>query len=1011
MNKKALACLAFAALILTSCGESSTSTTSGGGQTTGSDKTSSPTTSSIDVEPSEAIKKYMNNLKETSKSNHLYVHYYGLTRDVNYYNKYDVWAWPLSPKQGEGYRFDWNGRTTSADRLSASGDAVLDSLGYSTCDIDLMGDYDGGWDAASKKMGGTPMNFRQANSDKLDEKVGIQLVESQTRITGSGFWECEGGNLPVELANFALENTDKSTSYHIFLVKENVQKPTSIPLAADQIVDPFENDDGQNYTYGKSTYNNADWNDKALQPTSNEFLKGGNVLQNGAGVGYQIMVASFADSDGDGFGDIYGIEQKLDYIQGLGVNVLWLTPIQLSDSYHGYDIADYTKVDPKFGSKVSPAAKAAGKVDSTTAMQDYISLLNEAHKRNMAVVMDLVLNHTSTTNEWFINSAQLAEQFRGYYQWGNNKTDSSHINQEKFWYPYGDHVYSYYAKFGSQMPELNYAYVGTRQAVETMAKNWCEIGVDGFRMDAVKHIFLEDETNVASGDTIVKDVSASGDYSSDLTKNVNFWRELNYEVKKAYPNAFFVGENFDGHAYHGAPFYEGFDSLFDFYSYFNLTSVASHEVHGYTNGDKSAGFWGNLGSFLGINGEYGNSNWEDATEAYNPNKELQSGDLAGSVKSFKYNDKWTLRGVMNAYNQYRTGGNKANKTDGYSMINGAFTSNHDIARAINRIAGDSWQNTGLTAQGEVTNESYEVLDTMATLTEITELMLPGCTWIYYGDELGMTGNLGDKAAGDSYSDLTYRQPMKWKQDGKSGDGSFTTGYGVTGSAMNIKWDNINGSTKVASAEDQVKNSSSHYNALANFAKIKSASPTLIRGYYQVKAIEAGSATGKAACAIQRVLGNDTYTYIVNFGNTPLTDNTLPVKNIAARSAYLVDNSGKVVAQYNGKTGTISGNGGAVTATKYSVKVGSNSYYCTKNEHPLDSSFEEWMALGVEAKVGDVLSVYDNENKQEFTPKTLDSASKGFSLQGGKIVCTTAGKYDVYLKLQFNNDQIYIGYAE
>jgi 1,4-alpha-glucan branching enzyme len=99
--------------------------------------------------------------------------------------------------------------------------------------------------------------------------------------------------------------------------------------------------------------------------TSPKFLKGdssSSYLQNGAGVGYQIMVASYADSDGDGFGDIYGIDQKLDYLKNLGVNVLWLTPIQVSDSYHGYDIADYTMVDPKFGSSKSPAAVASGGV-------------------------------------------------------------------------------------------------------------------------------------------------------------------------------------------------------------------------------------------------------------------------------------------------------------------------------------------------------------------------------------------------------------------------------------------------------------------------------------------------------------------------------------------------------------------------------------------------------------------------------------------------------------------------
>jgi hypothetical protein len=86
------------------------------------------------------------------------------------------------------------------------------------------------------------------------------------------------------------------------------------------------------------------------------------------------------------------------------------------------------------------------------------------------------------------------------------------------------------------------------------------------------------------GDTIINDVSTSAsgktlDYSSNLTKNLNFWKEINAKSKPDYPDAFFVGENFDGHAYHVAPFYEGFDSLFDFYSYFNVTSAAAHALN------------------------------------------------------------------------------------------------------------------------------------------------------------------------------------------------------------------------------------------------------------------------------------------------------------------------------------------------------------------------------------------------------------------------------------------------
>lgn len=871
------------------------------------DTSSSSTSYSNDVplHSEEEVETYMDNLRNTSLANHLYIHYYRFSKNTDDFSNWDVWAWPYSPKEGEGYRFDWSGRTPSPDNLSSIGTATLDEFKYAAADIDLTKDYDGGWNATKKTMGGTPMNFyADENKTELDSKIGIQIVETKSRINFSGFWKNDGGNLYINLEDYALLNKNQTTSYHVFLTQDYVQEPTNRPASDGTYADPFENDDGKNVTYGDQKYNNIDWKDKPLQKTSSSFLNGqgeGEVLPNGAGVGYQIMVASFSDSDGDGFGDIYGIEQKLDYIQNLGVNVLWLTPVQMSDSYHGYDISDYLKVDPKYGSKCSPAAlENRGQVTSTTAKQDYKSLINEAHKRGMAVIMDLVINHTSTSNNWFIDSAQLKEDFRGFYQWGNHDTQKDSINENKFWYPYGSHVYSYYAKFGSSMPELNYAYSETRAAVSAVALNWLEFGVDGFRMDAVKHIFLDEEVTRSSNDTIVLDVSTNAstgkeqDYSSNITKNLNFWRDLNATIKSKYPNAFLVGENFDGHAYHVAPYYEGFDSLFDFYSYFNLTSVASSAFRNGNTGAYTA--W--LASFLGAYDE-------SSVDKYDASNDQQ---LTGA-KKMAYSGNWNLKSVMDTYNQYRTGGNKSNSTNGYSIINSTFTSNHDIARAINRIAGSEYESSGLSSQGEVNKENYNTIDSLATLYEITELMLPGCTWIYYGDELGMTGNLEGKKGTDSYADLVYRQPMKWKNDAVIGDGSSTCGYSITSSGTNVRWDNINSTSVVKAADEQVEDQNSHYNVLANFAKIKSTSSTLIKGSYDVNALESGSSTGQYGVTITRTLGSEKYLFHVNFSNDslPITNDST-INSIPARSAILTKN-GKVIAQYNGVEG--SGSGGNV----------------------------------------------------------------------------------------------------
>ena len=1006
MKRTKLTALILVSLFLVGCANDGGNTTSGSGSTT-SETGSSNSSGGVSVSSSSTpefdptvVAKYMENLAKTSEADHLYLHYLGFNPTTDYYNQWDVWAWPYKPKEGEGYRFDWNGRTTSSDRLTADGNATIDDLSYATADIDLTKTYDGGWTASTKTMGGKSTNFYQNDGTTLDTQIGLQIVQSASRTSSSGFWKNDGGNLYVTLEDYALTNSNSTTSYHVFVTQDNVQAPSTTPPMGE-IVDPFASDDGTNVTYGDAKYNTADWTDKDLKATSKEFLQGDNYLTSGAGVGYQIMVASFADSDGDGFGDIYGIEQKLDYLENLGVNVLWLTPIQSSDSYHGYDISDYLSVDPKYGSSVSPAALKAGKVDESTAKADYKSLIDAAHDRNMVVVMDLVLNHTSTTNKWFISSAQLNADYRGYYQWGNHETQAENINEDKYWYPYGSHVYSYYAKFGSSMPELNYAYVGTRQAVETMALNWLEFGVDGFRMDAVKHIFLNDEVTAASGDTVVMDVSESGDYSSNLTKNLNFWRELDYTVKQQYPNAFFVGENFDGHAYHCAPYYEGFDSIFDFYSYFNLTSLASSA---YRNGN-TGGYTGWLASFLGAYDSSSTDKWSAA-------KELASGDITGSTSSFKYEGNWNLKSVLNTNNKYRSGGNAASDANGFSAINGAFTSNHDIARAINRIAGDEWSLSGLENQGEVSTENYNTLDGLATLTEITELMLPGCTWIYYGDELGMTGNLQGKKSTDGYADLVYRQPMKWTSDGQVGDGSMTTGYSITGSGASVGWDNVNSTDTVKSAAEQLEDSSSHYNALAAFAKMKGTTPALIRGNFDVTAIEAGSATGQYGVVITRKLGSETYKYFVNFGNTELTIYDQPLSKIGARTAILTDASGNIKASYSAGSGNVTssdwyivGEGGFISGdTTWSTSTGikmivndeytgqGTEYYATDVEFSADDLWKltngtDWIANGWESGAGALQN------------GDMILVSDGYGGYNVKVV--TSGYYDIYYKVYGN----------
>lgn len=791
---------------------------------------------------------YMENIKKSSVANHLYYHYFRYKED---YNDWDVWAWSYKPTAGEGARFDWIGRTTSSDGLSATGEAETDEAG-AYIDIDLNRVYNGGWSSKTKTMGGTDVSFEGAT------QVGLQIVRSETRTSSSGFWVNDGSNLFVKLEDFAVPLDGGGVAYHVFAVQDQVQNATPEPIVTSGMSSPFDDDDGTNVTYGNAAYSNVNFSaNPGKVKTADDFED--------IGVGYQIMVSSFADSDGDGSGDIYGIEQKLDYLEALGVKALWLTPIQLSDSYHGYDITDYEKVDPKFGSAESPAAKEAGEVTSETAMADYMSLIEKAHARGMKIVMDLVLNHTSTSNKWFVSSANLDEDYRGYYQWGNHETDPSHINTDNYWYPYGDHCYSYYAKFGSAMPELNYSFQATRDAVENMSVNWVNRGVDGFRLDAVKHIYMLDEATTASGDSVIYDISASGNYSSNLSKNLHFFKELKKVVtERSGRDVFFVGENFDGHAYHVAPYYEAFDSMFDFYSYFNLTSAAA------TGRKNSTSGFGTAQGFMQGSGSYSTNADTDSKTGCRD---------SGGILSKANGSAWNFPAVYNTYNTYR----------GDTSLPGCFTSNHDIARVINRIAGTGGF-SGIEAQGNVSTSTYASLEQSANAVKIAELMFPGCTWIYYGDEIGMTGNFpSGKTAQSDYADLWYRQPMKWVANGEKGDQYGTTAYYVTGSSQEVIQDEVNASSVVKGGLDQMNDANSDFSMLKRFVALKNGNDSIGKALRLGTMTASNFANGELAANVlcfTRSYNGTSVKVAVNFNGTTIAANSL---------------GGTVLASYNGAT--------------------------------------------------------------------------------------------------------------
>jgi oligo-1,6-glucosidase len=194
---------------------------------------------------------------------------------------------------------------------------------------------------------------------------------------------------------------------------------------------------------------------------------------------YQIYPRSFKDDNGDGIGDLRGIISKLDYIKGLGVDVVWLNPIYSSpNDDNGYDISDYRNIMKDFGT-----------------MADFDTLLNEMHRRNIKLVMDLVVNHTSDEHAWFRDSrSSRSNPYRNYYHWWNGERGKPtprwsffDINSDAWRFDSLTNAY-YLHYFSRKQPDLNWENPAVRKEVYAIMKFWLDKGVDGFRMDAFQFV-------------------------------------------------------------------------------------------------------------------------------------------------------------------------------------------------------------------------------------------------------------------------------------------------------------------------------------------------------------------------------------------------------------------------------------------------------------------------------------------------------------------------------------------
>lgn len=267
-----------------------------------------------------------------------------------------------------------------------------------------------------------------------------------------------------------------------------------------------------------------------------------------AGVTYEIFVQSFYDTNGDGIGDLNGVTEKLDHVTELGAQSIWLMPIMPSPSYHKYDVTDYKSIHPDYGT-----------------IDDFKTLIQKAHEKDLKIVIDLIINHTSNQHPWFQESQKSRDNpYRDYYVWAQKDTLADFIEKKKItldsdnirqWHDPGFGEDYYYGFFYGGMPDLNFDNPKVREEIFEIGRFWLEeVGVDGFRLDAAKHIYPDERA---------KD-------------NHEFWKEFREEMTKIKPDVYLVGEVYDKKEV-VAPFLPGLPALFNFDFHYTLIDALNQE--------------------------------------------------------------------------------------------------------------------------------------------------------------------------------------------------------------------------------------------------------------------------------------------------------------------------------------------------------------------------------------------------------------------------------------------------
>ena len=454
---------------------------------------------------------------------------------------------------------------------------------------------------------------------------------------------------------------------------------------------------------------------------------------------YEIFVRSFFDSDGDGIGDLRGVTEKLDYIndgnagtdRDLGARCIWLMPVNEASSYHGYDATDYYRVEPDYGTN-----------------DDFKRLVVEAHRRGVAVLVDMVLNHVSSEHPWFTEAlGDPGAPHRSWFRWATSLPAERGSWGQEVWHKSPVRDEYYYGVFWHGMPDLDYHTPAVREEAKRIAAFWLtEMGVDGFRLDAVPYLVEEPGQQIGTAGTHA------------------FLREYAASIRAIAPDAFTVGEVWDG-LDRMLPYYP--DQLESYFA-FDLSDLLIAAVRD--------------GSPQALLDRYA--------------------QFQQSVPDARYST--SLR-------------------------------NHDQTRTLTALGGDIAR---------------------AKLAATLLLTLPGLPFVYYGEEIGMSGDKPDER---------LRTPMQWSGSANAG---FTRG---------TPWESLQADWATTSVERQDRDPGSLLDLYRRLIRLRLDHSALGTGDYTV--LRASSPTVAAYLRRDR---DRVVLVVANMGATSAVNVTLTTPDAALR---------------------------------------------------------------------------------------------------------------------------------